>query len=61
MLRLTSPVTELDREIWPPEPNFPTGRDSTWTTWSKINATACLMVAAAVLKKKTIIWLTDEM
>jgi len=31
---------------------LPAGRDSAETTWSKIRATACLKVAAAVLQKK---------
>lgn len=51
MFRLTSLVTEFVREIYPPEPNLPTGRDSAETTLSNINATACLNVAAAVLVK----------
>ena len=50
MLRPTSPVTVPVREIWPPEPNLLVGRDSAQSTWSKIRATACLNVAAAVLE-----------
>lgn len=51
ILRLTSPVTELARSIWPPETNLIAGRDSAEITRSKIKATACLNVAAAVLKR----------
>lgn len=50
--RLTSSVTELVRVIWFPEPMLPEGSDSALTTWSKIKATACLKVAAAVLDQR---------
>lgn len=56
ILRFTSPETELLRGIKPLEPNLLTGKDSALTTWSNIKATACLKVAAAVLKVGT----TDE-
>lgn len=32
ILRLTSLVTEFVREVYPPEPNLPTGSDSAETT-----------------------------
>lgn len=37
--------------MYTPEPNFPAGSDSAEITRSNINATACLKVAAAVLKQ----------
>ena len=45
-------MTELLRERWLPELVLPEGSDSVETTLSKIKATACLKVAAAVLDPK---------
>lgn len=51
MLRLTSSVTKLVREIWLLGLIFIAGSDSAETTLSNIKATACLNVAAAVLRQ----------
>lgn len=48
-LRLISSIMVLARDVWLPEPILPGGIDSMQATLSKIRATACLNVAAAVL------------